>query len=99
MFLQLRFSREGARFRGAPGQATTEAGVPTGADGPTGPHRGCAGRRGGVPTAQTSSKAPGASSLFPPTWSPELPHTKELMQTLRETTAVNGETVTGADLN
>lgn len=65
MFLQLRFSRDGARFRGALGQATTEAGVPTGADGPLGPHRGCAGRRGGVPTVLTSSQAPGFLTLSP----------------------------------
>lgn len=95
MFLQLRFSRDAARLRGAPGQTTTGGPSAHQADGPTGPHRGCGGRRGGVQAALISSQA---SSRFPATWSPELPHTNELMQTLRERAAVNGETVTGADL-
>lgn len=66
--------------------------MPTGADGPRGPLRRCGGRRGDVPTALASSRAPGASSHFPPTWSPELPHTRELMQTLGETAAADGGT-------
>lgn len=76
-----------------------QAGVSTGADGATGPQWRCGGSRGGVPTAVTSSQAPGASSLFPPTWSPEPPQTKGLMQTLRKIATANSEKVTGADLN
>lgn len=43
----------------------------------------------------------GSWSFLPlsPTWSPELPRTKERMQTPREPQTAKGETVTGADLN
>lgn len=99
MFLQLRLSRDGARFRGARGQAA--GGGPAAQQGRAArrPAPGCAGRRGGVPTAPTASRAPGASSLFPATWSPELPHTRELMHTLGEAAAATGEEAAGADLN
>lgn len=68
--------------------------------GPTAP----AARTGGVREpgrrADSADLVPvlGAFSLFPPTWSPELPHTKALMQTLGETATANGEKETGADL-
>lgn len=99
MFLQLRISRDGARFHGARDQATT---------GGRSSHQV---RRAQRPApgvwweqarrADSVDLVPvlGAFSLFPPTWSPELPHTKERMQTLRETATANGEKNTGADLN
>lgn len=98
MFLQLRLSRDEARIRGAPGQATT--GGRSSHQGPRaqwpvpGVFRALGRRAGSVDLVLGT----GASSLFSPTWSLELPHTKELMQKLRETGATNGETVTGADL-
>lgn len=93
-------SRETARdFVALRARPQAEARLPSRAERPAGLHWGCAGRRGGVPTALTSSQAPGASSLFPPTWSPAFPHTRELMHTLGQSAAANGEEIAGADLN
>lgn len=65
MFLQLRLSRDRARFRGAPCQATTAG--PSFPPGPRGPRARTVDKVGaGVHTALTSSLTPGASSLFPP---------------------------------
>lgn len=65
MFLQLRLSRDRARFRGARCQDTTAG--PSFPPGPGGPRARTADVVGaGVHTALTSSLTLGASSLFPP---------------------------------
>lgn len=97
MFLQLRVSRDGARLRGAPDQAAAGGRGAHGADGPSGPHR----VRRERATCRRADLVPSPWRVLTvsPTWSPQLPDTKELMQTLREAAPANREKVTGADLN
>lgn len=83
MFLQLRLSRDGARLRGAPGQAAGGGRVPSAAHGPSGPTPGVEGAGRRAEGADLGSGT-GASSRVPPTWSPALPRTKELIQTRRQ---------------